>query len=112
MIVTMLDIDQLRRSVLIIVLESGNVRRMELGDPVTLESVNNKGLLKVPRYPLDFNVLVAYDTDEKKLHEMAKGDLLDFVRYLERGRKYYKEIDGIDNMETIMTTYPKPEEEK
>lgn len=101
MIAAMLNIDELQRSILIIVIESGNLRRMELGDPATLESTNNGGVLTPPRWPLNFNVLIAYDTDEKKLHEMAKGDLADFLRYLERGRKYYKEIDGVENAELV-----------
>jgi hypothetical protein len=101
MITAMLNIDELQRSILIVVIESGNLRRMELGDPATLESTNNGGILAPPRWPLNFNVLVAYDTDEKKLHEMAKGDLADFLRYLERGRKFYKEIDGLENVQTV-----------
>ena len=97
MIVANLNIDQLQRSILIVVIESGNHHRMELGDPITLESVNNGGLLQPIRYPLNFNILIAYDADEKKLHEMAQGDPVDFLAYLERGRKFYKEFDGVEN---------------
>jgi hypothetical protein len=101
MIAAMLNIDQLKQSVLIVVVESGNVRRMELGDPCTLESINNGGVLTPPHYPLNFNVLIAYETDEKKLYEMAKGNPIEFLRYLERGRKFYKEIDGVENTRII-----------
>jgi hypothetical protein len=97
MIAAMLNLQELKQSILIVVIESGNLRRMELGDPATLESTNNGGVLTPPLYPLNFNVLIAYDTDEKKLHEMAKGNPMEFLRYLERGRKFYKEIDGAEN---------------
>jgi hypothetical protein len=101
MIAAMLNIDELKQSVLIVVVESGNFRRMELGDPCTLESTNNGGVLTPPLYPLNFNVLIAYETDEKKLYEMAIGNPIEFLRYLERGRKFYKEIDGVENTRTI-----------
>jgi hypothetical protein len=97
MIAAMLNMDAEGRSILIVVIESGNLRRMELGDPATLESIFNGGVLQPPRYPLNFNVLIGYDPDEKKLHEMAMGDPIEFLRYLERGRKFYKEIDGEEN---------------
>ena len=97
MIAGMLNFDVESKTVLFIVIESGNLRRMELGDPATLESMFHGGVLQPPRYPLNFNVLIAYDPDEKKLHEMAKGDPIKFLRYLERGRKFYKEIDGVEN---------------
>jgi hypothetical protein len=101
MIAAMMNVDEMEKSFLIVVIESGNLRRMELGDPATLESINNGGILQPPRYPLNFSVLIAYDTDEKKLQEMASGNLLEFIRYLERGRKFYKEIDGVENATTI-----------
>lgn len=97
MIAAMVNVHELKQSVLIVVIESGNLRRMELGDPVTLESTNNRGILTPPLYPQNFNVLIAYDTDEKRLNEMAKGSALEFIRYLERGRKFYPEIDGVEN---------------
>jgi hypothetical protein len=97
MIAAMINIHELKQSVLIVVIESGNLRRMELGDPCTLESINNGGVLTPPIYPQNFNVLIGYDVDDKKLHEMAKGNTLEFLRYLERGRKFYKEIDGVEN---------------
>lgn len=101
MIAAMMNIHELKQSVLIVVIESGNLRRMELGDPATLESTNNGGILTPPLYPQNFNVLLAYDTDEKKLYEMAQGPAPEFLRYLERGRKFYKEIDGVENTTTI-----------
>jgi len=98
MIAAMLNVDELQQSILVVVIESGNLRRMELGDPATLESTNNGGVLTPPRYPQNFNVLIAYDPDEKKLYEMAaKLSAIEFLRYLERGRKFYKEIDGVEN---------------
>jgi hypothetical protein len=106
MIAAMLNFDGMERSVMIVVIESGNLRRMELGDPCTLESVNNGGVLPPPKYPLNFNTLIAYDPDEKKLYEMAKGDPIEFLRYLERGRKFYVEIDGVENNQTIRTQRP------
>ena len=98
MIAAMLNIHELKQSILLVVIESGNLRRMELGDPATLESTNNGGILTPPLYPLNFNMLLAYETDEKKLYEMAQGEAIEFLRYLERGRKFYKEIDGVENV--------------
>jgi hypothetical protein len=108
MIAAMMNIHELKQSVLIVVIESGNLRRMELGDPATLESTNNGGVLTPPLYPQNFNVLIGYDTDEKKLYEMAKGEPAEFLRYLERGRKFYKEIDGMENVTTIHRMREKP----
>jgi hypothetical protein len=96
MIVAMMNIHELRRSIMVVVIESDNLRRMQLGDPCTLESVNNKGVLPGPLYPQNFNVLIAYDEDEKKLMEMARGPAYEFLRYLERGRKFYPGIDGVE----------------
>ena len=101
MIAAMMNIHELKQSVLIVVIESGNLRRMELGDPATLESTNNGGLLTPPLYPQNLNILMAYETDEKKLYEMAQGPAQEFLRYLERGRKFYKEIDGVENATMI-----------
>jgi hypothetical protein len=106
MIVAMLNVMELKQSILVVVIESGNLRRMELGDPATLESTNNGGVLTPPLFPQNFNVLIAYDTDEKKLYEMAKFPAIEFLRYLERGRKFYKEIDGVEN--TIRIEREKP----
>jgi hypothetical protein len=97
MIAAMLNVHELKQSILIVVIESGNLRRMELGDPATLESTNNGGILTPPLYPQNFNTLIAYETDEKRLYEMAKGNPMEFLQYLERGRKFYKEIDGVEN---------------
>jgi hypothetical protein len=101
MIAAMINFDEMKRSILVVVIESGNLRRMELGDPATLESIYNGGILPPPRYPLNLNVLIAYDVNEKKLHEMARGPVMEFVQYLERGRKFYKEIDGVENASAI-----------
>jgi hypothetical protein len=101
MIAAMLNIDNLQQSILVVVIESGNQRRMELGDPITLESTNNGGALTPPRYPQNFNLLIAYESNEKKLYEMAKGPIVDFLRYLESGRKFYPGIDGVVNTHPV-----------
>jgi hypothetical protein len=101
MIAAMMNIHNMKQSILVVVIESGNLRRMELGDPATLESTNSGGVLTPPLYPQNFSVLIAYDTDEKKLHEMAKGNVVEFLQYLERGRKFYPGIDGTENIATI-----------
>jgi hypothetical protein len=108
MILMVINLDKAQRSIIVVVIESGNHRRMELGDPITLESVNNGGLLQPPRYPLNLNLLIAYDADEKKLYEMANGDPLEFLEYLERGRKFYQGIDGIENTETVRRAWKEP----
>jgi hypothetical protein len=106
MIAAMMNIQNLKQSILVVVLESGNLRRMELGDPATLESTNNGGVLAPPLYPNNFSVLIAYDLDEKTLYEKAKGPAGEFLRYLERGRKFYSEVDGKENTFSITRKGP------
>lgn len=97
MIAAMLDFDERRESVLIVVIESDNLVRMKRGDPATLESVNSGGVLPVPKYPHNLGVLIAHEEDDAELYRRARGNPLDFLRWLERGRRFIKGLDGTEN---------------
>lgn len=97
MIVAMVNVDELQESVLIVVIERDNLERMRTGDPATLESISKGGILVPPRYPLALSMLVAYEEDDAELYRQAKGPPLEFLRWLERERKFIKGLDGKEN---------------
>jgi hypothetical protein len=91
----MLDIVEVERSILLVVFEKENLERMKKADPITLESIASGGILGLPKYPKDFNILIAYEEDDAELYRMAKvGDVGAMLRWLERGRVYDKDKDG------------------
>lgn len=97
MLAAMMNIDELKQSILIIVIEPDNFKRMKEADPITLESINNRGLLEPPRYPENFNTLIAYEEDDVALWGLAKTNPLEMLRWLERGRKFDPKVDGKNN---------------
>ena len=97
MIVSMVNIDSLGESVLVVVIERDNLERMKSADPISLESVNRDGMLPVPKYPQKMSVLVGYEEDEVELYRRARETSpIDLLRWLERGRKF---MDGVDGKE-------------
>lgn len=101
MITSMLNIHELKTSVLIVVIEPENLERMKKGDPATLESISQGGILPPPLYPLNLGTLIAYETDTAELYIKAQGNTLDFLRWLERGRVFIKGKDGTENSRVI-----------
>jgi hypothetical protein len=93
MVMAMLDIDERKQTVLVIVIEKDNLDRMAKADPITLESVKKGGMLPVPKYPSDFSILIAYEEDDAELYRMAK-DGRNLLYWLERGRKWKPDVDG------------------
>jgi hypothetical protein len=91
MVAAMLNIKELHKSVLIVVVETDNLERMKDGDPCTLESISQGGALAPPLYPLNLATLIAYEPDTTELYIKAQGDPLEFLRWLERGRKWRPE---------------------
>lgn len=104
MIMAMVNIDELRQSILIVVIETGNIERMKKADPVTIESNRHGGILEAPRYPDDFSVLIAYEENQDELYQKAKGDPATFLKWLERGRVFIQGVDGKENVIKITRT--------
>lgn len=95
MIVTMVNIDQIKRTVLIVVLEPDNWKRMEQHDAVTLECKKDGGVLETPKYPDRMSLMIAYENEVERLHQViAAGNMRDLFTFLERGRKFIKGVDG------------------
>lgn len=97
MIAAMVNIRERMQSVLIVVIEKDNLDRMRTGDPATLESLQSGGVLVPPMFPLNLSMLIAYEEDDVELYTKAQGDPLEFLRWLERGRKFIKGLDGKEN---------------
>jgi hypothetical protein len=95
MICAMINIDEVSRSVLLVVIEKENLDRMKRADPITLESIPSGGILGRPKYPNDFNLLVAYEEESAELYKLVQtGSGADLLRYLERGRVFDPNTDG------------------
>lgn len=101
MVAAMLNLSETRQSILIVVIEKDNLDRMRTGDPVTLESISQGGILPPPLFPLNLSTLIAYEEDDAELYIKAQGDTLEFLRWLERGRKFIKGLDGSENSFTL-----------
>ena len=108
MIAAMVNIRERMQSVLIVVIEKDNLDRMRTGDPATLESLQSGGVLVPPMFPLNLSMLIFYEEDDVELYTKAQGDPLEFLRWLERGRKFMflrwlergrKFIKGLDGKE-------------
>ena len=109
MILATLNIDDLQQTVVLIVIERDNLERMKKADPITLESVNNRGLLEVPRYPNNLNLLIAYEEDEVELYRLARQGGPGLLLYLERGRKWREAEDGTKNAVHLSRVWGAPD---
>lgn len=94
MIMTMINIAPLKQSILVTVIEQDNLERMKTADPITMESERAGGYLPAPDYPQNFSLLIAYEEDQDELYRMAKTGGVEFLSWLERGRKFIKGVDG------------------
>ena len=90
----MLNLDQLKQTILMVVIEKDNLDRMKKADPITLESTISGGLLPVPRYPFNFSVLIAYEEDQDEMYRRIRENQMDFLKWLERGRVFIPGVDG------------------
>jgi hypothetical protein len=104
MIAAMLNIKELQTSVLIVVIEPENLERMKTGDPCTLESLSQGGILAPPLFPLNLSTLIAYEPDTTELYIKAQGPALNFLQWLERGRRFIEGKDGSKNSLNITPT--------
>jgi hypothetical protein len=108
MIAAMINIDEFQQSILLVVIERDNLERMKKADAATLESVNQGGVLIPPRYPQNFGALIAYEEDDAELYRRAKGNPVELLQWLERGRKFIKGLDGAENVFSIRKGTFKP----
>lgn len=98
MIVSLIDVDEMQCSILVVVIERDNLERMRKADPISLESVSHGGLLTVPKYPNDFSVLIAYEEDDAELYRISRtGNVADLLKHLQRGRRWIEAVDGKKN---------------
>ena len=102
MLVSMINNDAEKATLLVIAFSTETMERMALADPITILSEGSGGVLPPPKYPGNFNVMVAYEPDEAAMIEEAKmGNL---VQYINRGFKMTKEdLEG-----KVVTITPTP----
>jgi DNA-directed RNA polymerase subunit H (RpoH/RPB5) len=100
MIVTVINVPEKQETLLLVVIEKENLERMKQADPITIESAIRGGkILKTVEYPKSLTILIAYEEDDARLYSIARsGDLVELLRYLERGRKFNPEVDGKANI--------------
>lgn len=103
MLVSLVNIPEEKKSILYVVIEKNNLERMEKADPLTLESITEGGMLPRVMFPDNFSVLIAYEPNEEELYAKAKKGGLEFMQYLERGRRFDPKVDGIENARPIVT---------
>jgi hypothetical protein len=103
MLVTMVNDSFAKRSILYVVIEKANLERMEKADPITIESALEGGVMPPAQFPENFSLLIAYEPNSEELDEMARRGGVEFMRYLERGRTWKPEVDGVDNIRPIVT---------
>lgn len=110
MIVATIDLPSPDRTVLVMIIEKDNLDRMRVADPITLESRAMGGhVMPKIRHPENLSLLVAYEEDDVELYKLARaGDMIELLRYLERGRKWKPEMDGKENMFRLHRAGAKP----
>src|SRR5215469_13973417 len=98
MVYAILNVDETRETFILVVIEPENLERMKKADPATLESIYRGGILEAPRYPERLSIMIAYEDDVELYKRLMAGGRMEFLAWLERGRKF---IEGIDGKEQI-----------
>jgi len=101
MICTMIDVEKINQTFLIVIIEPSNFERMRKADPITLEAVARGGALPTPKFPTNMSMIVAYEEDDVELYRLCRSGtatLGELITYLERGRTWQKAADGRQNM--------------
>jgi hypothetical protein len=88
------DSDRLR-TIIIVVIEADNLRRMENADPLTLNPLRFGGLLYPVMYPANLQIVIAYEPQAGELYRMIEnGASARTIReYVERGYTFTN-VDG------------------
>jgi hypothetical protein len=90
----LLQFDLERASYLAVVVETDNLERMELGDPITFNPSIHGGMLRPITYPANLHLLVAYEKDTGPLYAMAQaGRTRELLAHIMRGYEF-KANDG------------------
>ena len=90
-------------SLMIFVLQDENIERLKIADPITMESTTLGGFLPPAMFPNHLRIMIAYESDMKKITEMAsKPDgVKQLIDYLNRGYEY---VPGVDGVMTVTNT--------
>ena len=98
MIATVLNVDPIKESFVVVVIQPDNLKRMRRADPITLETVGAKtggGIMPVVKYPESLSILIAYEEDEPALWKICQSnDPVAMMKYLQRGLKFNRDEDG------------------
>ncbi|HET6220154.1 MAG TPA: hypothetical protein VFE27_24210 [Acidobacteriaceae bacterium] len=94
MICGIFNLPEEKRTLIVVVIEPDNLGRMQKADPISLESLKAGGALAPPMFPFNTSLLIAYEEDHSKLVALAQSNVVEFIRYLERGRKWMEGVDG------------------
>jgi hypothetical protein len=93
MILLQADNEKDKSSFLVLVIEPDNLERMKTADPITLRPQSVGGFIQPIKYPANFGVLVAFESDVARLYEL-RNDAGALVEYLSRGYKF-NSLDGV-----------------
>lgn len=91
------------KTLVMLIIEKNNLERMKAGDPITIESVSDGGvLLKKVKYPGNMSWMIAYSEDDRVLYRLARnGDLAGIATHIQRNRKWVPEEDGRNNIVSL-----------
>jgi hypothetical protein len=95
MIFAQANSDETETTLIVIVLEEDNLRRMAQADPITLECGEAGGLLQPIRYPNRVRMLIAHEPDVGPIYQMMKERRdAELLEYLMRGYTF-STLDGV-----------------
>lgn len=102
MVYTTLNIDATKESIIVVVIQPENLRRIRNADPITLESERRGGIMQPVKYPDQLSLLIAYENDEDEVYKRVRtGNLGELLEWLERGRRFIPGVDGKEQSFTI-----------
>lgn len=111
MIAAVMNFTDLKRTVIVVVIEPENMDRMRQADPITLETQSLGGVLPDIQYPTNYGILIAYEpVDEVELYKRARLGGGELLSYLERGRKFLRHVDGPEHSFKIPQQPGKPDD--
>ena len=74
------------QSLVVVVIERDNLKRMDQGDPITLRTRKMGGSLEVVEHPDNLQLIIAFENDSGPVYEfMQRQDGVGLLRYLMRG---------------------------
>jgi len=89
------------KTLLVVIIETDNLERMKLADPITLNSVQQGGVVNI-RHPHNCEILIAYEEDTSFIMALGKNNDFEGVyKYLIRGFQFKPEIDGDVHIQSL-----------